>query len=140
MRDIVLNNFDKIADLASRNNAIVMRGPVGSHFNDEVLSWHNINGEDAEKLLPGLLSTTKHPHYFRERNWNYSSHDQESADKLLLIPLRELCKSPSDVGPIMERIFDDIRTERPLSQFAIAKEVRAGRGRHLLFQRRKEKQ
>ena len=37
-------NFDKMAEMASKNDAIVLKGTQGCHFEDEVLSWSNING------------------------------------------------------------------------------------------------
>ena len=40
----LLSNFDTMAAEASRNSAAVIRGVVGSHFEDEVLSWHSVDG------------------------------------------------------------------------------------------------
>jgi hypothetical protein len=59
-------NLPKMADLASRSNAVVIHGPRGVHFEDEVLSWHHVNGQDAKDILPALLVTTRHPSTFRE--------------------------------------------------------------------------
>jgi hypothetical protein len=47
--EAIYQNFGKIADLASRREAVVMRGIVGVHFADEVLSWHQVNGQPAEE-------------------------------------------------------------------------------------------
>ena len=43
-----------MAKIAAENKAVVIKGTVGSHFQNEVLSWHHINGEDANDLLPAL--------------------------------------------------------------------------------------
>jgi len=60
-------NFSKMADFASKNDAAIIMG-VGEigHFDNEVLSWHSINGESAESLLPAILITKTNPHKFRE--------------------------------------------------------------------------
>ena len=60
----MLDNFDKFAEHASKNNFVIFKGLPGSHFDDEVLSWHHINGEDAEDILPAVLITTENPHFF----------------------------------------------------------------------------
>src|ERR1700678_3505460 len=59
-------NLPKMADLASRSNAVVIHGPRGVHFEDEVLSWHRVNGQDAKDILPAILVSTRHPSTFRE--------------------------------------------------------------------------
>jgi hypothetical protein len=121
--EAMYRNFPRMADAASQNNAVVFRGIVGAHFADEVLSWHHINGRDSADLLPAILITTKHPSEFRENHWSR----RDLADRLLLIPLRRLCKSPSDVAPLIQGIFKDIQEKNALSQFEIAEEMRAGR-------------
>jgi hypothetical protein len=126
--DAMYINFERMADMASKHNAVVCRGLVGAHFADKVLSWHQINGQDAENLLPAILITTKHPHDFREHSWN---HD-ELRDRLLIIPLRDICNSPDDVVPLIDQIFRDIKEKQKLSQFEIAEEGRAGRGKALV--------
>src|SRR5712692_10589436 len=59
-------NLPKMTDLASGSNAVVIHGPRGVHFEDEVLSWHRVNGQDAKDILPAILITTRHPSTFRE--------------------------------------------------------------------------
>ena len=54
----LMNNYEKMAQLAAENDAVVIRGTHRVHFEDEVLSWHHINGENAEDLLPAILITT----------------------------------------------------------------------------------
>lgn len=36
-------NLPRMADMASRSEAVVIHGPRGVHFEDEVLSWHRVN-------------------------------------------------------------------------------------------------
>ncbi len=119
-------HFPRMAEAASRHGAVVLRGTVGHHFADEVLSWHQVNGSDAKGLLPAILVTTKHPQAFHEGCW-ITTGTTVQHDRLLLIPLRGVCRSPSDVAPLIERLFSDIQQKQRLSQFEIAKRMVAGR-------------
>ena len=47
-------------------------------------------------------------------------------DHLVIIPLREHCKTTTDVAKLIEGIFRDIKAKKPLSNFSVAKEERAG--------------
>lgn len=116
------DNFDKMADLASRHNAAVLLGLNGSEFNDEVLSWHGVNGANADELLPAVLITNKHPAQFRHMHGSWD----RNRDHLVLIPLRTHCKTPTDVVRLIEGIFNDIKAKKPLANFSVAKEDRAG--------------
>lgn len=122
------NNFHKMALLASENKSVVMMGLEGSHFNDEVLSFHNINGQSGSEMLPGILITTLHPHYFRdERNSSYTFLKEELADRMLLIPLQEICQTPQDVVLVIEKIFRDIHEKKLLADFQVSKEMKRGK-------------
>ncbi|MBA4026772.1 MAG: hypothetical protein C0473_00880 [Cyanobacteria bacterium DS3.002] len=121
----VRSNFDKMAEAASRSNAVVMKGTVGVHFADEVLSWHHINGQPGKDILPALLITTMHPRKFHELH--LSDAQQVSHDKMLLIPLQDSCKSATDVSVLLENLFSDIRDKKQLTNFEIAKELCAGK-------------
>lgn len=65
--NVLHRNFNRMADAASKHNAVVMRGVVGEHFADEVLSWHHVNGQPSDGILPAILITTRNPHEFREQ-------------------------------------------------------------------------
>jgi len=117
-------NFRKLASLASENESTVVRGLSGAHFADEVLSWHQINGQPAEGMLPAILITTGHPQDFQLGLARKSEHQ----DAMLLIPLRKACRSATDVIPLLERLFEDIKKRKALSQFRIAKELKKGEG------------
>ncbi len=116
------DNFEIMANIASRNDAVVILGLTGSEFNDEILSWHGINGRSADDLLPAILITNKHPSHF---NRMHGSWDQ-NRDHLVIIPLRGHCTTPTDITKLIEGIFKDIKAKLPLSNFSIAKEEQAG--------------
>ncbi|MCI0488677.1 MAG: hypothetical protein L0229_18975 [Blastocatellia bacterium] len=120
-------NFQKMARLASENKAVVMMGLEGSHFEDEVLAFHRINGQPGDKILPAILITTRHPHQFRDdRRHNYTILKQDFTDRMLLIPLQKICKTPQDVVTLIERIFRDIGDKKTLADFQVARELKKG--------------
>lgn len=118
------DNFDQMAEAASRNDAAVILG-LGNEFNDQVLSWHGINGGRADDLLPAVLVTNKHPTAFRDAQARGAEWNRDK-DHLVLIPLRDHCKTPTDVARLIARIFDAIKEKRPLEHFEVAAEERAG--------------
>lgn len=121
------SNFRRISDLASKSQAVAMMGTVGSHFEDEVLSWHHVNGQPADALLPAILITTQHPMHFHRAPLDRKGRLDANQFPMLLIPLKEVCKTATDVTAVIERIFADVRKRSPLSEFAVAEEMRAGR-------------
>jgi len=118
-------NLRRIADMASRSKAVVIHGPRGVHFEDEVLSWHRVNGQDAKNILPAILITTRHPSTFHE-SFETKKSKKERRDALLLIPLRKVCKSAEDVVELIQRVFEDIKDKKQLSKFRAAKRMRRG--------------
>jgi len=123
--EILNRNFGKMAEKASRQNAVVLRGVVGAHFEDEVLSWHHINGQPSEEILPAILITTRNPHEFRKK-YTRDMSKSKIKDKMLLIPLRKLCKNTSDVVKVIDKLFQDIEKNKKLTDFDIAKELKKG--------------
>lgn len=123
--DTVRANLPRMADLASRSNAVIIHGPRGVHFEDEVLSWHRVNGRDAKDILPAILITTRHPSTFNE-SFAATKSKKESRDALLLIPLKKLCKSADEVVELIHRVFEDIKEKKELSKFGVAKRMRRG--------------
>jgi hypothetical protein len=113
---VLLSNFETMASEASRNDAAVIRGVVGSHFEDEVLSWH-------------ILITTRHPDDFRQHGRNWRNERTLHADRLLLIPLKEACKSTTDVADLIAKIFRGIKTKQALGDFEVAKTLTKGKKR-----------
>jgi hypothetical protein len=129
------DNFDRMAQLASKTKAIVIKGTEIAHFQNEVLSWHHINNQDADDLLPALLITNTHPAYFLENNEDFPGKknilrvDGEYADmKLILIPFKRFCTTTGEVISIIEKVFQDIAETKDLSAFKIVKEMKKGTG------------
>ena len=119
-------NFHRAGGLASRHEAVAMMGTVGSHFADEVLSWHHVNGQPADDLLPAVLITTRHPRQFRDAPLDRKGRLDAEDFPMLLIPLDDVCETPTDVARLIERIFTDVKGQAELSEFRIAQELRAG--------------
>lgn len=122
--EAVRRNIPQMADRASRTRAAVIHGPVGVHFTDEVLSWHHINGQPAEKILPALLVTTRHPETIRE--YYTEGSGKSTDDAMLLIPLKKVCKNATDVATLINQVFTDIKDEKRLKSFAVKKQMRRG--------------
>ena len=123
-------NFDKMASLASRNNAVVIAGFDGEEFTNEVFSWHRINGLAGEDVLPATLITNCHPRRFSEQNEfphrSRSNPDALYDDRMVLIPLKPACSTETDVTVLIEEIFRDIRSGTELRDFAIHQRVAKG--------------
>ncbi len=137
--DALHSNFDRMAEIASNNKAVVIKGTVAAHFDNEVMSWHHINNENAEDLLPALLITNKHPDYFRFATTEFFGREnilriKENSDniKLILVPFKRFCETTSDVTTLIEKIFNDICAEKDLSEFRIAKEMNKGVGKAIV--------
>jgi hypothetical protein len=126
--EAMLRNYEKMASIAAENKAVVIRGTHRVHFEDEVLSWHNINGENAEDILPAILITNRHPAKFKE---SYQSNGQSIEDdlKLILVPLKKHCKTTSDVISLIEKIFVDIKNKKDLDDFSVYKQIKKNTGR-----------
>jgi len=124
--EALIKNFQKMAEMAEKNNAVVIRSHSHIHFEDEVLSWHSINGEDAKDLLPAILITNRNPHHFRER-YRIGSHQGIEDDlKLVLIPLRKFCTTTTEVAELIDRLFKDIAAKKKLTEFKIERKIKKG--------------
>jgi len=131
---VLTHNFDKMAGLASVSKAVVIRGTVGSHFEDEVLSWHHFNGQPADELLPAILITTQHPAYFQkfEMEPRRDASGYWSNEVLLLIPIRRCCSTTDQVVELIEKIFIDIKAKKALANFRVAEELHAGENKSFI--------
>ena len=123
-------NFQEMAEWASRNESAVIMG-VGDigHFDTEVLSWHNVNGQDAEELLPAILITRTNPHAFRLMGSNSPRREDFS---FVLIPLKKLCKDETDVVRVIKSICKDIEEKKGFADFKVHKELSPGIGRAIV--------
>ena len=137
--NIINRNYDNMAKIAADNKAVVIKGTVASHFQNEVLSWHHINGENAEELLPALLITNKHPFYFMtsKKSFTYKDTDIIKAHrygdmKMILIPFKKICKTETDVITIVQTVFNDIVQGKDLTNFSIVKKQKRKMGRTIV--------
>jgi hypothetical protein len=103
-----------------------MQGTSGCEFNDEVLSWHRINGQEAEDILPAILITNIHPSQFRDGAFHVEPHRQIVTENLILIPIRDICETSTDVAILINQIFTDIQQKKSLPQFEVARQLKKG--------------
>lgn len=130
-------NFDLMARKAAVNRAVVIQGTEIGHFENEVFSWHGINGIDAQDSLPAILITNAHPSYFRDVDFRSRRSfglnlDKNQNFKLILIPLKKVCNTTTDVALLIEKIFADIELGKDLVNFKITGELKSGVGRAFL--------
>ena len=122
------SNFDRMAEFASKNDAVVIH-PVGeSHFFSELLSWESLNGMRPEDLLPAIMITSIHPKYFLERDNQQIRGEPIPEDEIVFIQLKGICNQPADVLRVIEQIFDDIKSKKELKNFQVRAEQKAGVG------------
>lgn len=130
LSEALKKNFNKMATLASeqKNAVVIMHTDSGTHFSDEVLSWHSINGEDVDKehLLPAILVTNRHPFEFKTRSLEIDRTDNNL--KLVLFPLKKHCKNTTEVVDLIQKIFSLIKQGKDLNDFTITKKKTKGIG------------
>lgn len=132
LADIIKKNFQSLAGWASKNDAAIIAG-VGEigHFDNEVLSWHNINGEDGQNALPAILITKTNPHEFRA----FSDKNKESMNadfSFILIPLKKMCKTETEVMNLLNKVVADIEAKKDLNDFQIQKILNPGLGKAII--------
>lgn len=132
LADVIRKNFQNLAAWASKNDFAIITG-VGEigHFDNEVLSWHSINGENAKNILPAILITKTNPHRFRE----FSDLGRKKMNKdfcYILIPLKKCCKTETDVLDLMRKVTKDIESKKDLADFQIKKELKPGLGKAIV--------
>jgi hypothetical protein len=133
LSDALISNFSKMADIASENDAVVIRGAGNRiHFNDDVFSWHNINGENGDEILPAILVTNRHPSEFKESLNSLEGNIDRKDYKVIIFPLKKCCKTTTDVATYIDKIFKDVVARKDLSDFKIIKEMKAGLGKALV--------
>jgi hypothetical protein len=127
-------NFNNMAKRAAQSRAVVIKGTELAHFENEVFSYHQINNERGDDILPAVLITDAHPAYFKENNHGFRHsrglyrESDEGDIKLILIPLKKFCSTTTEVVSLIEKLFSDIEAGKDLSQFQIAKEIKKGVG------------
>ncbi len=128
LTNTLVANFTNMARKASESRSIVVAGIDPIHFANEVFSFHSINGEDGESILPAILISALTPNYFKENNERQRGI-HEIDDKLLLIPLKSVCDTTDDVIKLINSIFKDIREKKELTGFSIVKTLSKSRSR-----------
>lgn len=130
--EVLSQNFDRMAEIASVNNAVVIRSVGrGTHFQDEVFSWHGINGEEGNEILPAILVTDRHPREFKE-SYDYRYSRKEQDFRIILFPIKQFCHNTTEAIKYIDMLFTDIIEKRDLSNFKVAKEMKKGLGRALV--------
>lgn len=128
LTNTLIANFTNMARKASESRSMVIAGIEPVHFANEVFSCHSINGEDGEKMLPAIMISTLTPAYFYKNN-NDRRIPDEIDDKLILIPLKSVCKTTDDVIELINSIFSDIKEKKELTGFEVARTLSKGKGR-----------
>lgn len=124
-------NFDRLAAFAADHRSLVIAGLHRQEFANEVLSWHRVNGDDANELLPALMITDADPQTLAATNEfamarTRAAHpgvNEVGLSRFLIVPLRDVCKTPSDVTMIFEKLMRDISARNPISDFQVARTV-----------------
>lgn len=138
IRNALMDNFNTMARESAVNRAVIIKGTDIGHFEDEVFSWHQINGRDADDILPALLITNRHPKFFRDndhgRQWGKGLYEESQKDgmKLALIPFKRFCKTTTDVVSVIQKVFRDIADKKDLKDFKICGEMKKGVGKAIL--------
>lgn len=120
--DTLKTNLPKMISLASKNDAVIIKGIESNHFEDEVFSYHGINGISSDEILPAILVTTLHPSYFQKVGGKRGLTNKFE-DNLLLIPLKGLCKTSSDVVELIAKLFIDIKEKKKLADFSVRAKI-----------------
>ena len=123
-------NMQRIAQACAASNAVMIAGLPSSHFASDVLSWVTINGEAPGHVLPALLITTIHPRYFIDGH--HSAEVSNRSDSLVLVKIRDLCKTPQDVVTLIEGVLADIGAKKKIDKFQVSREVHKGFGKALV--------
>ena len=130
--DVLRRNFQNLARWSSQNESAIITG-VGEvgHFDTEVLSWHQINGDDASEILPAILITRTNPHIFRQY---LDDHNKKIEHDLsyILIPIKKFCKTEADVMKIVTKITTDVEKKSDLNDFKVLKELKPGIGKAIV--------
>lgn len=128
--EVLRKNFDGMAKHAANNRAVVIKGLEAAHLNNEIFSWHHINNEEGDDVLPAILITNAAPQYFRDGVFKQGKglyrEDVTGKMKLILIPLKKFCSTTTEVVNLIEKLFADIEQQRDLSSFQVAKEISKG--------------
>lgn len=127
IRNILNRNFEKMANIAAKNSAVVIKG-IAEHFENEVFSYHSINGINDRDILPALLITNEHPEYFKKNTSrlkydNFCQKDEFKKIKSILIPFKKFCSNETDVINLIDSLFDNIVSKKDFESFSFLQEI-----------------
>lgn len=122
LSDVLRDNFQNMARKASETKSVVIAGTDPIHFANEVFSYHSINGEDGNLILPAIMISTLTPSYFLENNHNQRNLNKYD-DTLIIIPLRNTCQTTDDIIQLINSIFSDIQQQKQLTKFNIITKI-----------------
>ena len=71
--------------------------------------------------MPAILISTVNPHQFKAVNSIDESGPFKKSEKVILISLREQCKSGDDVFEVVRQIIQDMKGKKDLSNFSVTK-------------------
>ncbi len=112
-------NFPALSQRASETGAIIVASHNGIHFANEVLSWHNVCGMDADQILPAILITKTHPSYFVESTDDMRPAGEGLGD-VVLIPLKSVCTTVDDFARVIGSVFSDLEKGLELRNFQVS--------------------
>lgn len=119
-------NFDVLAEVTAENSSLLIAGLNRTEFANEVLSWHQINNDPADDLLPAIMVTDVEPRRLvGSHDFDFGPLHRRSIsrtaypEKFVIIPLREVCRTAADVTDLLQTLAADLRSGGPLSGFQI---------------------
>jgi hypothetical protein len=117
-------NFDRLAQVASENRGLIISGLNRQEFANEVLSWHGINGESAKEILPAIMITDTEPRVIADSNEAFNrrhaiNSSRSPIEKMILIPLKKACKTPTDVTELLSKISHDMQNRKSILDFEV---------------------
>ncbi len=108
---------------------MVVRGTDRVHFEDEVFSYHEVNGLDGNEILPAILISTINPHAFNEQHKFGRYRDD---DKLIIIPLRKFVDNSDQVYGFVRKLLAELKAGKNLSDIEVIKPRSRSIGKRLL--------
>lgn len=119
-------NFDAFAGITAENRSLLISGLNRTEFANEVLSWHHVNSEPADDLLPAIMITDIEPALLIGNDTfdfgpmkRRSSSGTTHPERFVLLPLREMCRTSADVTRLLQQIANDLKSGKTLSEFEI---------------------
>ncbi|GIL01955.1 MAG: hypothetical protein BroJett030_18540 [Alphaproteobacteria bacterium] len=121
-------NFDMLAEVAAENRGLLVAGLDRTEFANEVLSWHHVNNDPADDLLPAIMVTDVEPRLLADASgFDFGEVRQRPSsrtaypERFVLIPLRDICNSAADVTELLQKLVTDLRSGRSLPDFEICR-------------------